>query len=67
MDTLRCIDLQPLGLHGNLGMGVGGGFGFYFSLQWHGTMVMVKFSSQTYLPCDIGGAKEPGMMYFPTK
>ena len=20
-----------------------------------------------YLPCDLGGAKEPGMMYFPTK
>ena len=48
LDTLRCIDLQPLGPHGNLGMGVGAGFGFYFSLQWHGTMVMVKFSSQRY-------------------
>ena len=21
----------------------------------------------SHLPCDLGGAKEPGMMYFPTK
>ena len=26
-----------------------------------------QWSQSAKLPCDIGGAKKPGMMYFPTK
>ena len=55
----------------SLRVGCGGGFSLLH--HWQSGHALKRIFQNTRilllyrLPCDIGGAKEPGMMYFPTK